>query len=474
MSGPATSVKKGLAGSLYAGLTTLGGPLVKLILRQRLKSGREDAERINERKGLSSLERPEGPLVWVHAASIGEALSVMRLVEALPERYPALNILVTTGTVTSARLLAERLPPRVLHQYVPMDRSQWVRRFLDHWRPDAAFWVESEIWPNLVLETQGRGIPMVLLNARMSARSFARWRRFPGLITRLMKGFSVVLAQDEIEAGRLIELGARPVLTPGNLKFAAALLPADDDALEKLKAMIGTRPCWVATSTHEGEEEIAAYAHNRLAVTHKELLTIIVPRHPARGNAIATKLAASSLNVARRSAGAPITAETDIYIADTLGELGLFYRVARLALVGGSMIPHGGQNLLEPARLGCAILHGPYMDNFRAIVDEMAARGGAAEVADAEELVKAVNQLLDNDDLCNQMTAAAAEIAGAKESIIDTVLGHLEPVLAGIAVRARGVGGNPESASEPAEENKSASGPAPSKAPGDDGSHARS
>jgi 3-deoxy-D-manno-octulosonic-acid transferase len=428
----------GTIGTLYAFLTTIGGPLVELLLRKRLKRGREDADRLNERRGIAGLPRPKGPLVWIHAASIGEALSVMRLVERLLERYPALNILVTTGTVTSARLLGERLPERALHQYVPVDRLPWVRRFLDHWHPDTAFWVESELWPNLVLETQTRGIPMVLLNARMSVHSFARWRRLPGFIRPLMKGFSAVLAQDEIEAGRLIELGADPVLTPGNLKFAATLLPADTDALAALKDRINDRPCWVAASTHEGEEEIAAYVHNRLADDNKGLLTIIIPRHPARGVAIAAKLSRAGNTVALRSANQAITADTGIYIADTLGELGLFYRLSGIALVGGSLIPHGGQNLLEPARLDCAILHGPHMENFRAIVNEMAARGGAAEVADAEELVKAVRQLLANPKMRSEMAAAAADIASTKEAILDTVLNHLDTVLAGIAARARG------------------------------------
>ena len=427
---------RGAFGTLYAAITTLGLPVIELVLRHRLKLGREDGARIAERKGLAGRAKPPGPLIWIHGASIGEALSVMAVIEKLLERYPALNILMTTGTVTSARLLAQQLPDRAFHQYVPVDRSAWVKRFLDHWRPDAAFWVESEIWPNLVSLTQARGIPMILLNARMSPDSFSRWRRMPGPIARLLKGFLLVMAQNDMEAGQLAALGAGPVTAPGNLKFAAGPLPVDDKALATLRSAIGDRPLWLAASTHEGEEEIAAYAHRRLRADKPDLLTIIVPRHPARGTECAANLARSGLKITRRGAGDLPTPETDIYIADTLGELGLFYRIAPVALVGGSLIPHGGQNLLEPARLDCAVLHVPHMENFRAIVDELTVSGGAFEVADAEELVKAVDRLLNDEELRATVSAAAAKIAAHKEEILNAVIDQLAPVLGGIAARA--------------------------------------
>jgi 3-deoxy-D-manno-octulosonic-acid transferase len=433
-----TRARRGLGGSLYAGITTLGGPLINLLLARRRARGREDHTRIGERRGHAGLPRPAGPLVWVHAASIGEALSVLRLIERLLKRYPALHVLVTTGTVTSARLLGDRLPERALHQFVPVDRLTWVNRFLDHWRPDAALWVESELWPNLVMETQARGIPMVLLNARMSARSFARWQRMPGFGARLMRGFSLVMAQNDAEAERLRVLGADPVTSPGNLKFAAGPLPHDERALRTFQSMAAGRQVWVASSTHEGEEEICAYAHRRVAPAVKGLLTVIVPRHPARGPSIAQKLRGQGFKVARREANEPVTAATDIYVADTLGELGLFYRASLVAFIGGSLIPHGGQNLLEPARLGAAVLYGPHMENFRAIVDEMAAKGAAHEVADAEELVKALERLLTDAALRREVANTARGIATAKDGILDAVLGQLEPALAGIAAHGRG------------------------------------
>lgn len=433
-----SSRSRGALGTIYAGLTTSARPLIELVLSRRRARGREDPVRINERKGIASLARPEGPLIWIHAASIGEALSVKRLITRLLERYPVLNILVTTGTVTSAEILSAQLPDRALHQFVPVDRIAWVRRFLDHWRPDAAFWVESEIWPNMVFETQTRGIPMVLVNARMSAKSFSRWRRAPGPIARLLSGFSLVMAQDEVEAAQLRALGAETVTVPGNLKYAAGPLPAEADALAELSRAIGERPVWLASSTHEGEEEIAAYAHQRLAGDWPGLLTIIVPRHPARADIIAAKLGEMGLTVARRSTGALPEAGTDIYIADTLRELGLFYRLAPVALVGGSLIPKGGHNTLEPARLDCAIVHGPHMENFRAIAEEMSAKGGSYEVADAEELVKAVSRLLGDPALRHEATTTAAVIAAEREEVLDEVIAELEPVLAGLAVRGPG------------------------------------
>lgn len=430
-----TSHGRGVLGAFYAGLTTCARPLIELILTRRQALGREDPHRINERKGLASIPRPKGPLLWIHAASIGEAISVKRLIARLLESYPALHILVTTGTVTSAEILSHQLPDRALHQFVPVDRIAWVRRFLDHWRPDVAFWVESEIWPNLVFETQERGIPMVLVNARMSARSFSRWKRAPGPIARLLKGFCLVMAQNEVEAAQLKALGAEPVTVPGNLKYAAGPLPADEGALAELTRAIGGRPVWLASSTHEGEEEIAAYAHRRLLSEWPGLLTVIVPRHPARAEAIAAKLRQSGLKVTRRSAQRLPDAETEIFIADTLGELGLFYRLAPVALVGGSLIPHGGQNVLEPARLDCAIVHGPYMENFRTIVDEMFAKGGSFEVADAEELVKVVSRLMGDETLRAEVAATAARIAAERAEVLDKVVTQVEPVLAGIAAR---------------------------------------
>ena len=414
---------------LYRALTVLATPLIALYLGRRKALGKEDPERFRERLGVAGIERPLGRLVWVHGASVGEALAALPLIGRILESHPELHILVTTGTVTSARLMAERLPGRALHQYAPIDRPDAVRGFLDHWRPDLAIWIESEFWPNLLADTQARGVPMILVNGRMSDRSYRRWMLMRGVIRRLLGGFALCLAQSDNDAERLGDLGATEVLTVGNLKSAAAALPADPAALDALRDALGSRPRWLAASTHAGEETIAADCHRDLTPAHPGLVTIIVPRHPERGPTIATGLRKIGLTVALRSAGDRITERTDIYIADSLGELGLFYRLADIAFVGGSLVPHGGQNLLEPARLDCAILHGPHMANFAAFTAAFAAQRGAVEVADGAALAAAVGGLLGDRDERRRLMAAAQTVAAAEAGVLDRIAAALEPYL---------------------------------------------
>ena len=416
---------------LYRVLTVLATPLIALYLVRRRWAGKEDPERFPERLGRAGAERPEGRLVWIHGASVGEALSALPLVERILETDPALHVLVTTGTVTSARLMAERLPARSLHQYVPIDRPDAVRGFLDHWRPDLALWIESEFWPNLLADTQARGVPMILVNGRMSDRSYRRWMLMRGVIRRLLGGFALCLAQSENDAERLRALGASEVLAVGNLKSAAAALPVQAAALDELRTAVGPRPLWLAASTHAGEETLAAASHRALASAHPGLLTIIAPRHPERGPTIAADLRNLGLTVARRSAGDAITEHTDIYIADTLGELGLFYRLAAIAFVGGSLVPHGGHNPLEPARLDCAIIHGPHMANFAAFADAFAAAHGALVVDDGEGLTAAVGELLDNAGERRRYSAAARAVAEAEAGVLECIAAALAPYLDG-------------------------------------------
>ncbi len=327
--------------ALYRGLTVAVGPLVGPVLRRRAAGGKEDPARLGERLGHAALPRRDGPLVWLHASSVGESLSVLGLIDRLLSARPGLALLMTSGTVTSARLLADRLPARAVHQFVPVDRPAAVRRFLDHWRPDLAIWVESELWPNLVRATQARGIATALIQGRMSARSFAKWRRARGLVAPLLKGFDLVLAQTEADAERMRDLGAAPTVT-GTLKYSNPPLPVDETALAELRGAIGARPVWLAASTHPGEEDTVSRAHHALAADNPGLLTIVAPRHPERGVALAHLAKAAGLRVARRGAGEALRGDTQLYLADTMGELGLFYRVADLVFVGGSLVPHGG------------------------------------------------------------------------------------------------------------------------------------
>jgi 3-deoxy-D-manno-octulosonic-acid transferase len=331
--------------------------------------------------------------------------------------------------VAAARLLETRLPDGVQHQFVPIDLPRPVERFLDHWRPDLAIWVESELWPNLVLSTHRRGIPMLLLNGRLSDRSQARWRALPGMIQPILGAFALCLAQDELQAERFRRLGAPVVASVGDLKAAAEPLAADPAALTELRGQIGARPLWLAASTHAGEEEIAAAAHRRIAESRSGLLTIIAPRHPVRGPAIAEMLQADGLRVARRAAGEPITADTDVYLADTLGELGLFFRVAGIAFIGGSLTGKGGHNPFEAARLDCAVLHGPDMTNCAAMADALAAAGASETVRDSEDLARGVAALLANPPLRDERAAAAARVAAAGYGALDAVLGRLAPWL---------------------------------------------
>jgi 3-deoxy-D-manno-octulosonic-acid transferase len=414
---------------LYGAVARIGEPLIRLYLKRRTSRGREDPARIGERFGIPSLPRPQGALVWFHAASIGEAFSVLRLIERIADTSTHPHVLVTTGTVSSARLLAGRLTQRAFHQYVPVDHPDWVARFLDHWHPDLTLLVESEFWPTMMTETHRRGIPMALINARISPRSFRGWQRFPSLIQPLLKGFSIALAQDEETAERLIALGANNVAVPGNLKFAAGPLACDPNELRTMGRLLGERPRWLAASTHDGEETIAAHTHALLKRDFSDIVTMIAPRHPHRGEAIAQMLESQGLTVARRAAGDPITPETDIYLADTLGELGLFYRLASIVFVGGSLIPRGGQNPLEPARLGGAVLFGPHMDNFTAVANEMAAAGAAFTVTNETTLADSIARLLSNREARDKAASEGFTIATGKEGILDAVMQNLEPLL---------------------------------------------
>ncbi|HEX3066145.1 MAG TPA: 3-deoxy-D-manno-octulosonic acid transferase, partial [Dongiaceae bacterium] len=342
----------------YHVASDLAAPLLRRHVVRRVAAGKEERTRLNERFGIASLARPAGRLAWLHGASVGETQSLLVLIEALHRREPGLNFLVTSGTVTSARLLAQRQPVNTLHQYLPLDRRTWAARFLDHWRPDFALWVESEFWPNLLDAARRRGVPLALVNGRLSAKSLARWRWAPSLIRPVVEGFRVVLAQDEAQAQRLAALGARAPQSLGNLKFAAAPLAADASQLAALVAATAGRTVWLAASTHTGEEAIIATAHRTLKARWPNLLTVIAPRHAERGEAIAGELRAAGLSTARRSQNESIDAITDVYLADTLGELGLFYRLAKVVFVAGSF-RWQGHNPIEPALLGSAVVSGP-------------------------------------------------------------------------------------------------------------------
>ncbi|HUY67757.1 MAG TPA: 3-deoxy-D-manno-octulosonic acid transferase [Alphaproteobacteria bacterium] len=411
----------------YRLLTDLSAPFIGLYLWKRRRQGREDATRFGERFGRTSRPRPSGNLIWCHAASVGEAASILALLRRLRALYPATHILVTTGTVTSAKMLETRLPEGAFHQYVPVDRAAYVERFLDHWKPDFALLIESELWPNLLDALRKRLIPATLLNGRMSDKSFRRWYRAKTWARELMGAFVLCLTQTEDERGRFVALGARPARAIGNLKYAADPLPADEKELGRLKELLGRRPAWLMASSHRGEEDIACAAHKRLRVSWPDMLTVIVPRHARRGEEIARLIAEQGLRCARRSQAEDIAPGTDIYLADTMGELGLFYRLCPIAVIGGSFVRHGGHNPIEPAQLGCAIIFGPYMQNFAAIARDFTRADGALGLQGAGELAFTLDRLLQSPGERVQMARAARFLAEDKGHVLDQVMDALAP-----------------------------------------------
>jgi 3-deoxy-D-manno-octulosonic-acid transferase len=397
---------------LYRLLWLIGRPLVPLLFWRRLRRGKEVRARLRERRGYAQTNRPPGPLVWLHAASVGELTSVFGLIERIVAQQ--ISVLVTSGTVTSATLAAQRLPRGVIHQFVPLDASSYIRRFLQHWQPDLALLVESDLWPNLIVETSARGVPLILVNGRLSESSFRRWRRFPGTIAALLDRFDVCLAPPR-------------VLISGNLKFDVPAPPVSVDKLNQLRSAIGNRPILGATSTHPGEEAVVIAAHRMLRMRIPNLLTAIAPRHPERGPGIAQIAAAGRLKSVLRSRGQMPDASTEIYIADTIGELGLMYRLAPIVFIGGSLVRHGGQNPIEAAKLGAAILHGPNVSNFAEIYRALDAVNGAALIGDPETLADRTYMWLRDQHARAAAAEAAHNTVMALGGALDRTVQALDP-----------------------------------------------
>jgi 3-deoxy-D-manno-octulosonic-acid transferase len=411
----------------YRGLAAAATPLAPILLRRRLGRGKEHPARLNERRGETAIPRPPGPLIWSHGASVGEMLSLMPLIEHLrARRFP---VLVTSGTLTSASLAERRLPPGVIHQFVPLDAPKFTSRFLEHWRPDLALFSESDLWPNLILESTSRGIPLILLNGRLSERSYQRWRYAPGSIAALLRCFDVCLAQSELDADRYAHLGAPRVEVTGNLKLDVPAPPVDERKLAAMQASIAGRPVIAAASTHPGEEEMLLDVHRRLRGSFPRLITIIAPRHPERGAGVADFARIAGLPVAVRSTGQMPDRRAEIYVADTLGEFGLLYRLAPMVFIGGSLVRHGGQNPIEAAKLGAAILHGPHVWNFREIYAALDEARGAERVSDAGKLAARFAAWLTDATERNRVCAAALGTVERLGGAFDRTLALLEPYL---------------------------------------------
>lgn len=419
----------------YRLVTTALTPLAGTLLARRLARGKEHPTRIAERRGEASAARPPGPLVWIHSASVGELLAALPIVERLRARdYP---VLVTSGTVTSAEMARQRLPDSVIHQFAPLDSPRFVKRFLDHWHPELALFIESDLWPNLILGTAQRHIPLILLNGRMSEHSFARWRRLPKTIETLLEKFDLCLVRAPEDAERFGALGAPRILTTGNLKLDVAPLPADVKALTTLRVAIAGRQIIVAASTHPDEEGAIFEAHRRLRLDYPRLLTIIVPRHPERGAEVAALAAERNLEAVQRSQNVLPNAATDIYICDTLGELGLIYRLAYVVFMGGSLIPHGGQNPIEPIKLGAPVLHGPHVENFADLYEALDAASGTGPVIDAADLAARLKVLIEDNKMRGRLAAAGRKTIDSLAGAADRSMTAIEPYLVQLRLEAR-------------------------------------
>jgi 3-deoxy-D-manno-octulosonic-acid transferase len=405
------------------------------LLARRLKRGKENPARLPERRGEASKPRPAGPLIWVHGASVGEMLAVVPLIERL--RAQNFAVLVTSGTVTSAALAEHRLPAGALHQFIPLDAPRFVARFLEHWRPDLALFVESELWPNFIVASANRKIPIIMVNGRLSERSFRRWRLMPSVISALLARFDHCLTQSSADAQRYAQLGAPRVSSTGNLKLDVPAPPVDEQTLRRFKSLVAERRIVAAASTHPGEEATMIAAHRQLRANNKSLLTLIAPRHPARGPGIADIASAAGLAVGLRSRGDLPKPDIEVYVADTLGELGMIYRLAPIVFMGGSLARHGGQNPIEAVRLGAAVIHGPHVWNFAEIYAALDKANGAKPVADEETLVAHLGEWLGNGSARNATAEAAKAAVGKLGGALERTLAALDPYLMQLRLEQR-------------------------------------
>ncbi len=419
--------------TFYRAATAALWPLAGPWLNARARGGKEDAARLGERFGRYAQARPSGPLVWLHAASVGESGVALQLIEALAARRPELSFLLSTGTRTSATLVARRAPPRTTHIYAPLDRARAVRRFFAHWRPDLGIFVESELWPNLILQAERTATPLALVNARMSPASLRRWASWSAAGKRLLHPFAYVSAADMRTGKALSHLRGGDVPVLGNLKLAAPPPSIDASARAALKAALGGRPVWLAASTHPGEDAIVLAAHERLRAEFPDALLIIAPRHPERGGAIA----AMAGDAPRRSLGAPI-GEASVYVADTMGELGLFYDLAPVALVAGSLLNSlKGHNPVEPAKLGAAIVSGPFVESFQDLFDTLVAAGGANLARGDIELARVVATLWRDEPARARQIAVARNVVAQGAAAFGETIDQLAALLPGEAAHAR-------------------------------------
>lgn len=409
--------------SIYNTLIRILYPLViRRYIKKRQQNGKEDIKRFNERIGKPKMKRPDGKLIWFHGASVGESLSMLPLINKLLENYPDAHIMVTTGTVTSAEVMGKRLPERAFHQYIPIDNPKFVSRFIKHWHPDLVLWFESDLWPALLSGIKRKNIPLILVNGRISNKSFKRWQQFDFISKELLGCFTYCLGQSEEDAYRLRVLGAKDSMCLGNLKYAGINPPVDAEKKAEIMEQIEGRPLWAVSSTHNDEELKIGKFLKRVIEKVPGLITIIALRHPNRGPEIQEQLNELGLKTALRSKGEKISKTTDVYIADTIGEVGIWYDMAPIVFIGGSLIPHGGQNFMEPSRFRDAVLVGPHMHNFTDAMNRAKKADAVIQVNDVVELEEALLQLLTNKDLLEAKRSLAYNWAYGEAKVLDGIV----------------------------------------------------
>ena len=411
---------------------TLGIPVVEVVLLIRTFLGKEDPNRINERRGITKLKRPHGNLIWLHASSVGESIAALALMEKLLTSHPLNTILITTGTLTSAKLLKDRLPHGVIHQFVPIDRPAWVKRFLNHWSPNLVLIMESEFWPIQIQQINSREIPIIIINARLSETSYSRWCWAKSMARSIFGSIELIIATNTEQAQRFQTLGARKIQVGGNLKRSAKKLPVKMAAIKELQQQIGSRKVWLAASTHEGEDLAVIETQKILKTKFSNMLTIIIPRHPQRRDEIRLLARANQLAVACRTKNETIQPETDIYIADTLGEMSIFFDLTRYVFIAGSLVPVGGHNPIEPAHFDCTIFFGPLMAKNQEIADEMIKIKAAIQITSNESLPHTLEELLNNDTLSKELSCNARKYAEDGGTILESISLKISPYIVGI------------------------------------------
>ncbi|QEE11595.1 lipid IV(A) 3-deoxy-D-manno-octulosonic acid transferase [Bartonella krasnovii] len=407
-------------------------PVIPFYLFFRAIRGKEEWCRKKERLGKSSLLRPQGSLVWLHAASVGETLALVPLINHILSLK--INVLLTTGTVTSSSLVRKHFGNQLIHQYAPLDLDFVVRRFIRHWKPDLVLVCESEIWPLRIKELAKMRIPQILVNAHMSERSFKAWQKRRVFAKHIFKDIDLAISQNERDVVYYHTLGVKSVMFSGNLK-ADVFLVEDQALLARYRNAIGNRPVWAAISTHEGEEEIAFEVHKIVKNYLPDLLTIIVPRHPERVEDLIKKCDNQSLRFIRRSRNAIPDMNTDILWGDTIGEMGLFLRLSKVSFVGKSLCEKGGHNPLELALLDSAILTGPHVSNFQEMFEQFLTRDAAYTVQDTKQLAIQVYKLLTNEILRKEMVDKAHEVAKGMAGALDRTLKILDPFLQPLVIQ---------------------------------------